>query len=112
MSARKLSSGLTRALSDGSGAGQQPVVGPLQLRVTQEDQVGKLLGQGPRRADQAHPGLAQQAVPLSSVATATSDDLVFPAATGATPRGGDDVVDRELGGGHRLPAVLAAVVVP
>src|SRR5437870_13898768 len=48
------------SLAGGAGAGEQTVVGVLKLRIAQEDQVGELLGQGPRRPDEPHAGLAQQ----------------------------------------------------
>src|SRR5438270_6288842 len=88
---------MAACLDGGARAGEQPVVGVLQLRVAQEDQVGKLLGEGAGRPDEAHTGLAEQPVALPAVAAPAGDHLVLPAVGGAPTGCGNDVVDRELG---------------
>src|ERR671936_547120 len=102
---------LSGLLCGGPRAGEEPVVRVLELRIAQEDQVGKLLRQRPWRTDQPHPGFAQQAVALAPVATAAGDHLVLPTIC-RTPAGGrDDMVDRELRRRGRLATVLACAVV-
>src|SRR2546429_1514317 len=56
--------------------------------------------------------VAQQRVALPPVAAPAGDLLVLPAVGGPPTGCGNDVVDRELGGGHPLAAVLAGAVVP
>src|SRR5919204_5739724 len=75
-------------LDGGARAAQQPLVGVLQLRIPQEDQVRELLRQRPGRPDQPHAGLTEQAVSLASVAASAGDHLVLPAVGGPATRGG------------------------
>src|SRR4029077_11363838 len=95
----------------GAGAGEQAVVGVLELRVAQEDQGGKFLGKRARRPDQPHARLAQQTVALPPVAAPAGDHLVLPAVGGTPARGRNDVIDGELRRRHSLPAVLAGAIV-
>src|SRR2546426_1695417 len=102
---------MTACLDGGARAGEQPVVGVLQLRVAQEDEVGEFLGEGARWPDEAHTGLAQQAVALAAIAAPAGDHLVLPAVGGPATGGGNDMIYGQLRGWHPLAAVLAGAVV-
>src|SRR3989442_15305464 len=101
---------MTACLDGGARAGEQPVVGVLQLRVAREDEVGEFLGEGARWPDEAHPGLAQQAVALAAIAAPAGDPLVLPAVGGPATGGGNDMIYGQLRGWHPLAAVLAGAV--
>src|SRR2546425_12580504 len=101
---------MAACLDGGARAGEQPVVGVLQLRVAQEDEVGEFLGEGARRPDEAHTGLAQQAVALAAIAAPAGDHLVLPAVGGPATGGGNDMIYGQLRGWHPLAAVLAGAL--
>src|SRR5207253_5313647 len=98
-------------LDGGAGAGEEPIVGVLELRIAQEDEMGEFLSERPRRPNQPHARFTEQAVAFSPVATPAGDHLVLPAVRGTAPRRGDDMVDRQLRRRHAFATVLAGTVV-